>query len=105
MDMGERRFSFRITADPHVDRMAQTFNEEPFALSFFPSGEGERPAPAITLDNERILLSSMRKTDDGYQITLYNTTIKPETAHVSIPKLGYDETLDFGRYELKIIDI
>ena len=60
---------------------------------------------AITLDNERILLSSMRKIDNGYQITLYNTTIKPETVHVSIPTLGYDETLEFGRYELKIIDI
>lgn len=105
MDMGERRFSFRITADKHVDRMAQAFNEEPFALSFFPSGEGRRPAPAVTLDNERVLLSSMRKTDSGYQITLYNTTIKPETTHVSIPMLGYETDLAFGRYELKIIDI
>jgi alpha-mannosidase len=105
MDMGERRFSFRITADQNIDRAAQAFNEEPFALSFFPSGEGQRPVPAVTLDNEKILLSSMRKTDNGYQITLYNTTIKPETVHVSIPTLGYNETLEFGRYELKIIDI
>ena len=95
----------RIVFKINLSIILAVFYAVAFALSFFPSGEGKRPDAAITLDNERILLSSMRKTDEGYQVTLYNTTIKPETTHVSIPMLGYECDLEFGRYELKIIDI
>ena len=39
--MGERQFSFRITTEKNIDREAQVYNETPYLMSFFPSGEGE----------------------------------------------------------------
>ncbi len=103
IDLGERKQSFRITTEKDVERAAQAYNEEPYVLSFFASGDGNTPASAITVDNPDVILSSMRKKQDGYELTLYNSKPYENDAKVSIPALDKEINVHFGKYEYKII--
>ena len=105
IDMGERTYSFRITNEKNIDKAAQIFNEKPQVMSFFPSGEGEKADNFIKIDNDKILLSSVRNNDDGYELTLYNTVQTEENAVVEIPCLNKKIELKFGKMELKFIEV
>lgn len=105
IDMGERRFSFRITTDKNVQRQAQIFNESPFLMSFFPSGEGKKADSVIRIDNPAVILSSIRKTGDNFTLYLHNFDDKPNTAEVEIVPTGSKMNLNFDKYELKILEI
>ncbi|MBP3633584.1 MAG: alpha-mannosidase [Oscillospiraceae bacterium] len=98
MDMGQRTFSYRITAAGDVDRQAQIFNEAPRALSFFPSGEGRMQPSAITLDVPQVILSSVR----GREMVLHNTCDTPVDAVIA--RTGEKPVqMHFRPYELKIV--
>lgn len=84
IDMGERHFSFRITAEKEVGRQAQIYHEQPFAFSFFPSGGGKRQDSRIFIDNPEVLLSSVRKCNDGYELCIYNASEKENAATVTV---------------------
>lgn len=103
IDMGERQFSFRITTKQDIAREAQIYNEAPRVHSFFPSGDGVRPQSVIKTDNADVILSSMRKTDAGYQLTFYNASESANDAKVSVS--GKDIDLHFEKHEIKIIKI
>lgn len=105
IDTGERSFSFRITADENIDRQAQIFNEAPYALSFFPSGDGKKPETALTLDNPQIIMSSLKKKNDKYIITAYNTSDSENNAIITLPALDKKIETKFNKHELKIIEI
>lgn len=104
IDMGERRFSFRITTDKDVARQSQVYNEAPQLLSFFPSGNGEKKESIITVDNENILMSSMKKNNDKYIINLYNSSDSEAETEISVPILNRKLVVNFGKYELKTIE-
>ena len=101
IDLGERRFSFRITTEENVARAAQIYNEEPWLMSFFPSGEGEQKGSVITVDNPEIILSSFKKKNEGYELNLYNVSDKENDAEIIV--MGKKINLHFGRHELKSI--
>ena len=82
-DIGERSFSFRIIAGEPVPREAQIFNEPPKLLSFFPSGEGSAPVHKLSVYPEQVLVTSLKKTDEGYVARLHNSSNTPCTATVS----------------------
>ena len=105
IDMGERRFSFRITADEGIERQAQIFNEAPFLMSFFPSGDGEKSDSVIKIDNPDIILSSIRNDNGKFTLHLHNFADKESTATVEIIPTGKKMELTFGKYELKFIEI
>ncbi len=105
IDMGERQFFFRITTEENVDKQAQIFNEEPQIISFFPSGEGEKMGSFITIDNDNVILSSLRHKDDGYELTLFNTIDNETNATISIPALEKQINISFGKSEFKIIKV
>lgn len=104
IDMGEREFSFRLTSLENADIKAQAFNEKPQAMSFFPSGSGDKKQSAVTVDNEKVLLSSIRKQGEKYQITLYNTSDTKQSATLCLNPLGKKITEAFNGYEFKIIE-
>ena len=81
-DIGERSFSFRIIAGEPAPRAAQLFNEPPKLLSFFPSGEGIAPSHALSVNPKQILVTSVKKTDEGYVARLFNSTDAPCAATV-----------------------
>ena len=105
IDIGERSFSFRITTEKNIDKVAQIYNEQPQIISFFPSGEGEKAESFITVDNEYTLLSSMRSKGDGYELTMFNTTDDEQKAKILIPSLNKELELTFAKRELKIFEI
>ncbi len=105
IDMGERNFSFRIVAEGNVQSQAQIFNEQPQVISFFPSGEGKKQKSSVLIDNNEIILSSFKKTTDGYEIVLHNFADHPSVAELYIMPLDKKIDLNFGKYELKILKI
>lgn len=105
IDMGQREFSFRITTDGHVQRQAQIFNEAPYLLSFFPSGAGEKTGSFVQIDNPQVILSSVRKEGDGYELLLCNYSDSAQEASVRIPGSGTVHQLRLGGFELKALCI
>ena len=105
IDMGERHFSFRITTEENIQRVAQVYNEAPQLLSFFPSGEGEAKSSVIQIDNPEVFLSSFKKNEAGYELVLHNFSEKENDAVVWIPALDKKLELNFRQYELKTIKI
>ncbi len=103
IDIGERKFSFRLDTAENVDKKAQIYNEKIETLSFFPSGEGEKLTTAITIDNHDVLLSSMRKEGDKYRLTLYNSKNADSTATVNLKSKSVK--VEFGKYQVKLIEI
>ena len=99
IDIGERKFSYRITASKDIDRQAQIFNETPRALSFFPSGEGEKTDSYVTIDVPQVILSSVR----GNEMVLHNTSNRKTAAVMEIS--GISRILHFEPCELKTIRI
>ena len=105
MDMGEREFSFRITTEPDIAREAQIYNEAPQLLSFFPSGDGEPKISVVTVDDPDIILSSVKKKGDGYEMTLFNASGEEKDAEVVLHVKQETRRLRFGKYELKMVEI
>lgn len=100
IDIGEREFEYRITADTtHIDMQAEEFNQDIIALSFFPSGAKEKKDTLVCLDNRRIILSRLCENGNGIRIRLYNSSSKPETTGFSIFNNTF--TIDFGAFEVK----
>lgn len=110
IDMGVRKFSFSFYGDRDIrlaDYYAAVFNGKPFALSFFPSGDGEKCGNFITIDNKAVTMSAFKKAYDGngYIVRLYNSSNQEETVTVDITPLQMQQTLTFGKYEVKTFRI
>lgn len=101
IDMGERDFSYRITPDfEQIDTEAEIFNQPPFALSFFPSGEGEKKKEEILITNKKILLSCYKKKKSGNRLMrLFNSSEKTEKTRISLN--GNDFEIVFAPFEAK----
>ena len=99
VDIGERKYSYRITAAKNIDRVAQMFNEAPRAVSFFPGGNGENVGTAVTIDAAEIILSSIR----GNEAVLHNTAGRTVTAQIT--RAGKVNNVTFCPHELKIVEI
>jgi len=108
MDQGERSYSFWLNAGraeerlPFLDREATVRGEAPYALSFFPSGEGGLCGTAIELEDGSIQLSAFKKEErgDGYILRLFEPTGEPRSTFVSIPRLGIREEIRMNGFEI-----
>lgn len=100
IDIGEREFEYRLTADTaHLDMQADIFNQPCIALSFFPSGSKEKKDTRVEVSNPEVILTRYRKDDDGITLRLFNSSDKPEKADLSIEKNIFEIT--FGAFEVK----
>lgn len=82
IDMGERDFGFRICVNEEfINYQAEIFNQMPYVLSFFPSGAGDKPDAGFSIDNKHIILSSLRTTDAGQIIRLFNSSDVTQVAN------------------------
>lgn len=74
IDMGERYFDFGICIDEQfTDCEAEVFNQKPYTLAMFPSGNGEKVSKAVELDNKKVILSALRDTENGTLVRVYNS--------------------------------
>lgn len=100
IDMGEREFEYRLTADiAHLDRDAEIFNQPPYALSFFPSGTGEKQETAVEIGNNDVILSAYKPADGGALIRLFNSSDKATETDLRIN--GCVHSISFGAFEVK----
>ncbi len=100
IDIGERIFEYRLTADTaHLDMQAECYNQPCAALSFFPSGLGSKKETAVELDNKDIVLTRLRNTENGTQLRLYNSSDKPATATLIIENVNHE--INFTPFEVR----
>lgn len=101
IDMGEREFTFRLTADKKtLERDAESYNQKPFILSFFPSGNGEKRDTSVLIDNEAVILTRFSVTDKGENlIRLFNSSNEKTSAKLCVFSKEY--TVDFTPFEVK----
>ena len=113
IDQGERLFHFWINGGPAdrrlsgIDREALVHNEKPMALSFFPAG-GERSAEAfITLSDEAIQLTALKKSEKGDDliVRLFNPTGQERKTQFVLPSIGFDQAMSINAYEIKTLRI
>lgn len=105
IDMGEREFPFRITAEKNIAREAQVYNEAPGILSFFPSGQGKTKGEFMKIDNPDVILTSFKKQGNGYKMNLHNFSNQETDAEVYLMPKKEHISLHFGKYELKTIEV
>ncbi|MEN6384646.1 MAG: glycoside hydrolase family 38 C-terminal domain-containing protein [Phycisphaerales bacterium] len=111
IDQGERLFRFWIDGGSIAERFAKidnealAKNEKPFALSFFPNGDGKMPMPFAILNNESIGISAIKKAENNndWIIRLFNSTDKKQSAQLKLPVLGMAQKLSFRPFEIKTI--
>lgn len=75
IDIGEREFEYRLTAETaHIDKEAEIFNQAPYTLSFFPSGDGTKRETELLLDNDDVILTAYKAISaEKKLIRLYNS--------------------------------
>lgn len=100
IDIGEREFEYRLTADTtNLDMQAEVYNQPCIALSFFPSGAKEKKDTRFEIDSPEIILSRFCKRDDGITIRLFNSSDKAENAVLKIENKKFE--ICFGMFEVK----
>ncbi|MDR6550411.1 glycoside hydrolase family 38 C-terminal domain-containing protein [Paenibacillus qinlingensis] len=110
IDQGERIFRFWLNAGSrverlaHIDREALQRNEKPYALSFFPHGEGHLPAAAIQLEDNVIQLTGFKRAEnskDSYILRFFEPTGLARSTVVKIPSMDIELPIGFNGFELK----
>ena len=76
---------------------AQIFNEPCIALSFFPSGLGEKKETSVELDNGNVILTRLCKKDDGILLRVFNSTDKPAATTLKIAETSAE--IKLGAFE------
>lgn len=109
LDQGEHTFDFRLTGGKSKDisrsleRKAQAFNEAPFCLQVFPTGDGSRRAESLLmLEGDGVVMTALKASPDGgYILRLFNNMSYTAICNCSVPILGKREKLLFRPFEVR----
>lgn len=110
MEQGERDFRFRFeigapeALSARAPRIAQHFNMEPMALSFYPTGVGSLPVPLIRLhESDSIQITAVKQAEEGCDVIvrLFNPTDRETSARIEMR--GMEKRLCFGAFEIKTL--
>ena len=112
-DQGERLFHFRLNAGPEASRLEQiqrealAMNERPMALSFFPSGDGEKPKPLAVIHGDGAVVPTVKRAEDGdgYIVRLFEPTGNARTVSLELPWLSKTVSIDLGAYEIRSLRV
>lgn len=100
IDIGEREFDFRLTADStYIDMQAEVFNQPVIALSFFPSGAKEKKETGVAVDNPDVILSRFCENGNGIRIRLFNSSDKASETALTMDNKTFG--ISFGAFEVK----
>ena len=111
IDQGERLFRFwfnggkvqdRLLA---IDRQALVKNEKPFALSFFPPGQGEKPKPGVVLSDKVVQVTSIKKAEESVDliIRLFEPTGQGRATTLSLPFVPIQKKILLQGFEIKTL--
>jgi alpha-mannosidase len=109
IDQGERVFRFWINGGDYqnridnIEREALIHNEEPFALSCFPSGKGKNTLPLIVIDDDSVVMTAFKIASDGsgYVFRLFESTGRSRSLTVHLPILKTKIVIKINKYEIK----
>lgn len=103
IEQGRHEFKLRlIVCDrEELEREALNFTQKPYALNFYPHGEGKTHEVApVEISDDKIVLSCFRKSDDEtFMIRLFNNFDADKKCALRVFDKSID--LDFGKYEVK----
>lgn len=75
IEQGSHDFSFRIMVNniDECEMFSNEFNQKPYALSFFPHGNGDNKNDTVVLSNPNIVISAFKRLIGGdFMLRLYN---------------------------------
>ena len=106
IDLGEHEYNFILTsADADtLDRKALEFNQPPYALNVFPTGNGKKFVPVkIEQSNPNVIMTTLKKGEnqEGYVARFYNGTDHSAETDFSIGDVKTKIT--FGAFEVKTV--
>lgn len=105
IEPGRHEFRLRLAVcrREELEREAQRFVEQPYALNFYPHGEGKLHERApVTVSDDTVTLSCFRKTkEDTFMARLFNNSESQKKCDVTV--FGEKISLDFGKYEVKTL--
>jgi len=101
IDMGEREFEYRIMAnDGMIEMAAEVYNQQPFSMYFFPSGDGRIVNNDTVIQNPDIVMTRYYTNDEGDIIVrLFNTKDSDNVTNFRIN--GNNYSIHFTKYEVK----
>lgn len=111
IDQGERIFHFwlnggqRKTRLDLIDFEALAHNEKPFALSFFPHGDGKKPLPGILLSDPRVTLGAFKRAEDGdgFVIRLYESCGEIRQVRIILPYYHAETEITLHPFEVATV--
>jgi alpha-mannosidase len=105
LEVGRHTFHFRLSVcdEGELERLATEFVQKPYALNFYPHGEGKKEAECpLEISDKDIVLSCFRQLSDGsYMVRLMNN-LKSERGCIC-RVLDRTLSLTFGKYEAKTL--
>lgn len=113
IDQGVRVFRFWLqggAADESlrfIDREALAKNEKPFVLSCSPSGAGDRPKPFITLSDDVVLVTAVKRAEEGDDIIvrLFEPTGEKRRTTLALPFISLSKTVTLRPFEIKTLRV
>lgn len=110
-DQAVHEYNFYLQADdvdtllPQMERLAQIKHENPYILSFFPQGEGEKPCGMFKLSDDRVVMKTFKKgmKNDTFVTRLYNPYEK--SIQTDLEFLGKKEHITLSAFEIKTLVI
>ena len=113
IDQGERCFTFWVNGGPartrreQIDWEALGHNETPFALSFFPSGAGDSPRPAVLLHDPVVQMTAFKQADrsQDYVIRVFEPTGEPRSTVLEVVPLGIRQEIRLSGFEIKTFKV
>jgi alpha-mannosidase len=111
IDQGEHVFRFWLQGGDaaerlaRVDREALVKNETPFALACFPSGQGRRPEPGVTLSDRSVQVAAVKRAERGNDliIRLFEPTGRRRTTTVTVPFAAARTRVTLRGFEIKTL--
>ncbi|MDF1515545.1 MAG: glycoside hydrolase family 38 C-terminal domain-containing protein, partial [Anaerolineae bacterium] len=111
IDQGERVFRFWFNAGQTTDRLtsidreALVHNECPYALSFFPHGEGNHIPAGLTLSDNVIQITALKQAENGkgFIIRMFEPTGRARSTVLELKDQDIEAQLDFEAFEIKTI--
>lgn len=113
IDQGFREFKFWFNAGKVSDRMdvidteSLVKNQQPFALSFFPSGKGQKPKPLALLSDDVIQVTAIKKAESSNDVImrLFEPTGQKRSATLSMPVISKKIKITLTPFEIRTLRI
>lgn len=102
IEIGTHDFEFRIGVNAlcECEKNAQEFNQPLYSVLTFPHGNGKVPKELLTVSNENVVITGMKRRKNGtYLVRLHNNYKLDATTTIRINNCSKE--IKLGKYEFK----